>query len=282
MQAASLLPPRADARPPVEPSDERRALRHRDAEPGAAAAPGYRLRLARAGGNDDGVREAQRLRFEVFNLELGEGLARSYGSGLDVDPFDAVCDHLLVTEAVGGRVVGTYRLQTGATAARAHGYYCEREFDFGPLEPLRARLVELGRACIDARHRNFAVLNLLWRGIAAYAQRHGARWLVGCSSLGTLDEAVGAAAWRRLQVHLAEPPLRTRPHAHFACGLGGDAPPPPIPRLLTAYLALGARLAGPPAIDREFGTIDFLTCLDLEASGLAEPRRLMRFLAAGR
>ncbi len=28
---------------------------------------------------------------------------------------------------------------------------------------------------------------------------------------------------------------------------------------------IGAKICGPPAIDREFGTIDFLTLLDLQA-----------------
>jgi putative hemolysin len=36
-------------------------------------------------------------------------------------------------------------------------------------------------------------------------------------------------------------------------------------RLLRAYLAIGAKICGPPAIDGEFGTIDFLTLLDLRA-----------------
>jgi putative hemolysin len=47
---------------------------------------------------------------------------------------------------------------------------------------------------------------------------------------------------------------------------------PPIPRLLSAYLALGARICGSPAIDREFGTLDFLTLLDLE--GIPERIRI--------
>ena len=34
---------------------------------------------------------------------------------------------------------------------------------------------------------------------------------------------------------------------------------------MRAYLAIGAKLSGPPALDREFGTIDFLTLLDLHA-----------------
>ena len=243
----------------------------------ATADPRYRVHLARS---KDELRAAQRLRFEVFNLELGEGLARSYGSQLDEDEFDAVCDHLLVSDKGDGRVVGTYRLQTGAMARAGRGYYSAREFDFAPYESRRDRIIELGRACIDAGHRSFAVLNLLWRGIAAYAQERSARYLVGCSSLTSLDESVGAAAWRRLQVHSVEPALVTRPQTAFACALGLAGPPPAIPRLLTAYLALGAQLCGPPAIDREFGTIDFLTWLDLESSGAAPPRRRSRFFAS--
>jgi|GEM_PF-4485520 len=48
----------------------------------------YATRLAR---NRADVRAAQALRFEVFNLELNEGLEQAYETGLDGDPFDAVC-----------------------------------------------------------------------------------------------------------------------------------------------------------------------------------------------
>jgi putative hemolysin len=224
-------------------------------------AAAYRLRLA-----DDAatLRAAQALRFAVFNLELNEGLAQSWATGLDADRFDAVCDHLVVEDAASGQVVGTYRLQTGPQAAHHHGYYSEREFEFAPFEPVRAQVIELGRACVHAQHRNFAVLNLLWGGIADYAQQRGARWLIGCSSLTSQEAAVGAAAWQRLQPHWAEPRFRTVPTAGFACPLDVVGAPPKIPKLLAAYLALGATLCGPPALDREFGTIDFLTLLDLD------------------
>ena len=36
-------------------------------------------------------------------------------------------------------------------------------------------------------------------------------------------------------------------------------------RLFRAYLDISARVCGPPAIDREFKTIDFLTLVDLQA-----------------
>jgi len=38
-----------------------------------------------------------------------------------------------------------------------------------------------------------------------------------------------------------------------------------VPKLLMAYLSIGAKICGPPAIDREFKTIDFLTLLDLDS-----------------
>ena len=132
----------------------------------------YGLRLA---GSAAELRAAQALRFEVFNLELGEGLVHSADSGLDADAHDAVCDHLIVSDVRSGQVVGTYRMQTGTRAAQGLGYYSEREFDFGPFEPQRGEILELGRACIHRKHRNFAVLNLLWTGIARYAKAHHQR-----------------------------------------------------------------------------------------------------------
>src|ERR1041384_4018554 len=95
----------------------------------------YRLRFAES---LEDLEAAYRLRFLVFNLELGEGLERAYKNGHDTDEFDAVCDHLIVEHRPTREIVGTYRLQTGSSAARNLGYYGAREFDFAPYEPLRA------------------------------------------------------------------------------------------------------------------------------------------------
>jgi putative hemolysin len=231
----------------------------------------------------DDLRRAQQLRFEVFNLELGEGLAESYATGLDVDPFDEFCDHLIVEELATAEIVGTYRLQTGQLAAANRGYYSEREFDFTPYEPFRCEMIELGRACVHADHRNFNLLQLLWRGIACYAVERNARFLIGCSSISSQDPIEGAETYEELKHYLVEPEFRTEPRPEFAVAGGGDpgwyrarsrqtwpASTPPATagassRLLRAYLAIGAKVCGPPAIDREFGTIDFLTLLDLHA-----------------
>jgi putative hemolysin len=224
------------------------------------AQKGYRLRLA---ASQTDVQAALRLRFLVFNLELNEGLATAFDTGYDTDQFDFVCEHLIVEHVLSGEVVGTYRLQTGLTAMRNYGYYSEREFEFAPYQSIRDSLIELGRACIHRDHRSTEVLQLLWRGIARYAVQHGARYLIGCSSLTSQEPARGAAVYLALQSYLTEPRLRTLPTEAFSMPLVSDAADASVPKLLRAYLAIGARLCGPPAIDREFKTIDFLTLMDL-------------------
>jgi putative hemolysin len=234
----------------------------------------YAARLARDAAE---VRAAQALRFEVFNLELNEGLAESYASGLDEDPFDAVCNHLVVEHLPSSQIVGTYRMQTGGNAKSKLGYYSAQEFDFQPYEPFREQIVELGRACVHAQHRNLVVLGMLWKGIAGYAQRHGARHLLGCSSLTSQDPAVGASAYTELcRKNLAPLPWRTTPLPEYECPLRQLAEEPvKIPKLLRAYLSVGAKICGPPALDRSFKTIDFLTLLDLETLPAIVRRRFM-------
>jgi putative hemolysin len=236
----------------------------------------YATRLAR---NTEEVRAAQALRYQVFNLELNEGLERSHLTGRDEDRFDAVCDHLIVEHLSTGQIVGTYRLQSGPNAAAYWGYYCAQEFAFDVFEPLRGEMVELGRACVHRHHRNLGVLGLLWKGIADYAKQHQARYLLGCSSITSQDPAVGASVYADLcRRHLAEPQWRTRPLTVCECSLDQlAAEPVAIPKLLRAYLTLGAKICGPPALDREFKTIDFLTFLDLEA---LPPLARQKFIAA--
>jgi putative hemolysin len=230
-----------------------------------AEARSYRMRFAETREDLEG---AFRLRFLVFNLELGEGPESAYQDGYERDEFDEICDHLLIEDTRNGQIVGTYRLQTGIAAARNLGYYSAREFDFTPYAPLREKLVELGRACIHRDHRSFEVLTLLWRGIAAYAQERNARYLVGCSSLTSQSPSEGWAIYSQLREFLVEPSLQTVPLPAYRLPVDEHSSPRcelKPPRLLRAYLSIGARICGTPAIDRAFKTIDFLTLLDLEA-----------------
>ena len=233
----------------------------------------YCLRLASSAADR---MDAFRLRFLVFNLELNEGLVAAYTTGHDIDEFDAVCDHLIVEHTPTGKIVGTYRLQTGAMASKNAGFYSEREFDFSPYKRLGNALIELGRACVHRDHRSTEVLYLLWRGIAQYAIGHGGRYLIGCSSLTSQDPTHGTAVYGAMQEHLVDAQLRTTPRPAFAMPLiSPEGASDRMPKLLRAYLAVGAKICGPPAIDREFKTIDFLTLVDLET---LHPRVYTRFM----
>ena len=254
----------------------------------------YSLRLAASAEDRDA---ACRLCFRVFNIELGEGLENSYETGLDTDEFDQACEHLVVEDNSVRRIVGTYRLQSGATAARNRGYYSEREFSFAPYEPLRPEILELGRASIDREHRTPEVLTLLWRGIAQYANHMGLRYRIGCSSLNSNNPAEGWQMYRQLENYRVPPEFETLPTEAYACPIGqqGENAQPlscpqdrlmpktatqktahvQVPRLLKTYLAIGARIAAPPAWDRDFRTIDFLTLLDLRLLSTAARNRFL-------
>jgi putative hemolysin len=152
------------------------ALLAEDGDILTATTQGFRLSLAKT---MEDLRECQRLRYLVFNCELGEGLSDSEGPGLNQDRFDLICDHLMVRDLVAGRLAGTYRMQSGYRAKGNLGYYSEQLFDFEPLEVIRSEVVELGRACVHAEYRNTTALSMLWKGIASYASLGRARYLVG-------------------------------------------------------------------------------------------------------
>jgi putative hemolysin len=243
----------------------------------------YRLRLAET---PEDREAACRLRFRVFNLELGEGLDSSYETGLDTDPFDASCEHLIVEDKQQDNpsraIVGTYRMQSGVTAALNLGYYSQQEFDLSPYEDMRPEILELGRASIDREHRTPEVLTLLWRGIAQYATDMGLRYLIGCSSLTSRNPAEGWELYRQLENYRVPPESATNPTSAYECFIESQRIPGPesmtvepvkVPKLLKTYLAIGARIAAPPAWDRAFGTIDFLTILDLKLLSSAARNR---------
>jgi len=223
----------------------------------------YRARFARSRAD---VEAAQRLRFQVFNLELGEGLRASYSTGRDEDQYDDRCHHLLVEHAETGRVVGTYRLMTRRMAGSA-GFYSENEFHLESLPPwITEEGVELGRACVDAEHRSGRVIYLLWKGIAGYLAHNDLRYLFGCCSVPATDPGVGL----RLHLQLAKQGRLLdgfMSRATRACSCAGGSlvdEDVQLPPLFKVYLDMGAKVCSEPAIDREFGVIDFLIVLDVE------------------
>ncbi len=217
------------------------------------------------------IEAAQRLRFHVFNLEMEKGLQASYQRGLDVDEFDAHCDHLIVRDLQTNEIVGTYRLLLGKQARKTIGFYSEHEFDLDRIKRLDGELLEMGRTCAHKDFRDRALIPLMWETIANYSRRHGVRYIFGCGSLYTTEvyEVSRYFAMLRKKYYAPEPfRVHPVPAKHFA-GVkpdleAKDAPElfQRLPSLIKGYLRIGAWVCGPPALDKEFGTTDFFMLLD--------------------
>lgn len=226
----------------------------------------YLLRFAQNAMDLDAV---LKLRFEVFNLELGEGLQSSLLTGRDRDEFDAQYHHLMVEDMEAGNVIGTYRIQTNEMAAAGNGFYSAGEFDLSHLpDDVVLNSIELGRACIAPAHRHTSVLYLLWRGIAAYTLQQRKRYLFGCCSLTSQDANEGWGVMSQLlaggHVH---PAWLVLPQLGFECDLENEGAPfiqAKIPKLFRSYLRFGAKVCSPPTMDRAFKTIDYFVILDCQ------------------
>jgi putative hemolysin len=257
----------------------------RDAPPVRARQGRYELRFART---QEELDEILHLRFNVFNLELGEGLETSFLTRRDEDAFDRACHHLLVEDLASGRIVGTYRMQTAEMAMAAEGFYSNGEFTLESLpRDVVAGSVEVGRACIEREHRHRQVLFLLWKGLAGYVMHFGKRYLFGCCSLSTQDPVAGLALHGQLEASgMLHPELRVDPRPGVGCreAVGPEAgaeaapvTPVEVPTLFGTYLRYGALVCGPPAIDRDFKTIDWFVLLDTNA---LDPRTFRSFFSA--
>lgn len=210
------------------------------------------------------VREVQRLRYRIF-IESSGRSALMNDEGLDVDEFDAYCDHLIVRDTGTLKVVGTYRLLGPGAAGQIGRYYSEGEFDLSRLTHLRSSTVEAGRACIHPDYRSGAVIMLLWAGLAAYMQRHRCEYLIGCASICLSDGGHNAAAVYRglTEKQLAPPEYRVVPRVPFPIEGRGQDRKPEVPPLLKGYLRSGAWVCGAPAWDADFHTADLFLLMPL-------------------
>jgi putative hemolysin len=234
------------------------------------------VRLAR---NAAEIRRAQKLRYRVFYREMSAVPdATSFLSRRDVDPFDAVCDHLLVVDHAAPRlrrapkVVGTYRLLRQEVADRQSGFYSAGEFDIDALVARHGerRFLELGRSCVLPDYRTKRTLELLWHGIWTYVLAHRIDVMIGCASLEGTDpdrlalplsflhhyarapEAWRAAALPRRYVELNRiPKSAVDPKAALQS----------LPPLIKGYLRLGAFIGDGAVVDHQFGTTDVLIVL---------------------
>jgi putative hemolysin len=260
---------------------------------------GLELRLAE---RPKDVKRAQRLRYRVFFEEMSAAPdAFSRLARRDIDPFDAVCDHLLVYDRAkpkGGfslaklmpglkgievapgetesarkpKVVGTYRLLRQTAAEAAFGFYTANEFDIGPLVARHRGLsfLELGRSCVLKPYRDKRTVELLWHGIWAYVLAHRVDVMIGCASLEGVDPEKLRLALSYLHHFHAAPPewsAKALPERRARFDLipkdeiDQRKALKALPPLIKGYLRVGAYIGEGAVIDRQFGTTDVLIIL---------------------
>ena len=238
----------------------------------------YNVKLAET---REEVEQALKLRFDVFNIELGEGLDESFATEMDEDIFDEQCHHLIVVDNDANEVIGTYRMQTSEMAFAGEGFYTQGEFDLaGFPKDIISNAVELGRACIHRDHRNGRVLFLLWRGLAKYLVVTEKRYLFGCCSLTSQDPNEGLIAYNYLKKQdLLHPKFQLTVQDEYECLKLADSSitedEMKLPQLFRLYIDQRAKVCSPPALDKVFSTIDFLILLDIEE--LSEQSRTLFF-----
>lgn len=219
--------------------------------------------------HQDEVREAQRLRYEVFANEMGARLPETL-AGHDIDLFDDYCEHLLVRDGHSGHVIGTYRVLTPAQAQRVGGTYTDTEFDLTRLRFMCERMVELGRSCVHAEHRHGGVILALWGALFEFMARNQLNTMIGCASIPMLHNGIvsghaAASMWHQLsKTNLASIEFHVRPRLPLPIeNLDTNLSVEP-PALIKGYLRLGAKILGAPAWDPDFNTADLPMLLQVK------------------
>lgn len=259
-------------------------LRERNREPRVYGRVGD-LEVRMASGVKD-VRLAQRMRFDVFYREMSA--KPSFLAELrrrDEDPYDAICDHLLVVDRAAAQkgqfsrrqlVVGTYRLLRQDVARKHFGFYTQGEYDIAPMLARHAtlRFLELGRSCVLKSYRNRRTLELLWHGLWTYVREQRIDVMIGCASFEGTDPEAHAMALSYLHQHhrapnewrcAAHPHLRERMDLLPSDAINAKAALKALPPLIKGYLRLGAYVGDGAVIDHQFGTTDVLIILPVKS-----------------
>lgn len=217
-----------------------------------------------------------KLRYEVFYSEYVGEVTEGGVSGIDVDKFDLMFDHLAIIDKKTEKPVGTYRMNCTRFNNK---FYSGKEFKMKSIEDLVGHKVELGRACVHPEYRNGATISALWKGLGAYMTATDSRYMFGCSSIHAEDTFQIALIHHWLGEYMDCDHEKVRPRKKFRdkrlCDVVEqlsddrfspfkDAAGIMVPPLLHSYLKAGGTICGTPAQDKAFRCYDYLTLIDRE------------------
>ena len=225
--------------------------------------------------NEQELKEAQRVRYEVFCEEFSARKKTLSNTQLEQEQHDLICDHLLVfenTNPAKPKTIGTQRFLVKSASDTHLTFRSQPEFD---LEGLAAkhpekRFMELGRSCILPDYRSKRTMELMWHGTWSYAVHNHVDVMTGCASFyatttAEIEEALGFLS----TLVSKDDKWQIKPTAENAVStrqfepLAKDAKKSirSLPPLLKGYLRLGAFFSDTVVVDEDFGTIDIAVIL---------------------
>lgn len=207
---------------------------------------------------------------------------------LDYESFDLQSDHLMIIDRTTKQIVGTFRL---ICSLFSESFYSQSEFDIDWRSAGSEIKLELGRACVHPSYRTGAIIQHLWRGIVKYIVETESSYLIGCSSIKTMEPEKVAQLdcyFRSLNLEVQDAEIKpnfkhswsavekNKINAAYCESLSlqqAEEVRELIPPLLAFYVRAGARICPRPAVDRELQCIDYFTILDLKRLDRTVARR---------
>ena len=218
------------------------------------------------------LKQAFQLRYQVFQVEM---IGHAPGFGEDQDEYDAQADHLAVYDEKTQQMIATCRLNSSKFSKN---FYSLQEFHCESLLQRKETKLEIGRVCVHKDFRKGVIIMLLWRALAEYMMKTDTQILFGCGSVMTEDAEQALLLYRyleedgKLRGHYDIAPTRKYRSEEFEKLLQREKKSLTLdervqaanllPSLCRSYFDIGCFTSGPPAFDRDFKCIDFLTILE--------------------
>jgi len=137
----------------------------------------YRARYA---SSQIDVLAAQSLRYQCFNL--------SNKDELDVDDFDALCQHILIENLETEKLICCYRILKFDSGKNISSSYSSQFYDLKVIENFTEPMIEVGRFCIDPEVNDPSIVLTAWAALAQIVDHNETELLFGCSSFEGIEK----------------------------------------------------------------------------------------------
>jgi putative hemolysin len=212
---------------------------------------------------------------EIFKLRYEELLLcynkeNTNDTGLFIDEYDRICDHLIAIDLENNVIAGTYRLVRKAHILNIGKFITELEFDISKIKDYE--ILELGRAVVRNEYRNGSVIALLWQGIVQYVVTNNIRFMFGTASFHGVSPLEYKHALSSIYYkHLT--PIKFRAKAiNYTVELKQlsleeldlKRAKKEMPPLIKGYINLGASFGEGGFLDYDFNSLDVFTLIDIQ------------------